>query len=267
MADRLAEFLLRVQVQSEAHPELDGGWFRAFDFRQWDYWGSNADAGWGAWSIEVGWTQAWIPTVLALRELKLNLWDLSKGSQVGKHFEKCRRLMLGDEPYVKMQTRTVRHAATGKPARLAASPDPRYPACGAASLTDGLLGSADHADPQWLGLLGKDLEATIDLGAATEIRKLGASFLQSHGVGIFLPKQVEFSVSDDGKNFRIVGTAEPAPPPRNLTPKTEVLSISSLQAKARYVRVRAVNYGAIPTWVTPQTLPAWLFVDEVLVAP
>lgn len=102
MADRLAEFLVRVQVRSDAHPELDGGWFRAFDFRQWDYWGSNADSGWGAWSIEVGWTQAWIPTVLALRELNLNLWDLSKGSHVARHFEKSRRLMLGDEPWIRM---------------------------------------------------------------------------------------------------------------------------------------------------------------------
>jgi len=31
MADRLAEFFVRIQVRSEAHPELDGGWFRAFD--------------------------------------------------------------------------------------------------------------------------------------------------------------------------------------------------------------------------------------------
>ena len=98
MADKLADFLVRIQVTSDAHPELDGGWFRAFDYRKWDYWGSNADAGWGAWSIEVGWTQAWIPTVLALRELGLNLWDLSSSSKIARHWEKCRQSMLGDEP-------------------------------------------------------------------------------------------------------------------------------------------------------------------------
>jgi len=97
MADRLAEFLLRIQVRSEVHPELDGGWFRAFDFHRWDYWGSNADAGWGAWSIEVGWTQAWIPTVLAMRELKVNLWDLTKTSKIAKHWEKNRALMLPED--------------------------------------------------------------------------------------------------------------------------------------------------------------------------
>lgn len=97
MADRLAEFLTRIQVRSEAHPKLDGGWFRAFDFRHWDYWGSNADAGWGAWSVEVGWTQAWIPTVLAMRELNLNIWDLTRKSQIAKHWGKTRSLMLPED--------------------------------------------------------------------------------------------------------------------------------------------------------------------------
>ena len=78
MADKLADFLVRIQVRSEKHTELDGGWFRAFDYSQWEYWGSNADSGWGAWSIETGWTQAWIPTVLAMRELNENLWDISQ---------------------------------------------------------------------------------------------------------------------------------------------------------------------------------------------
>jgi hypothetical protein len=96
MADRLADFLVRIQVKSEKHIELDGGWFRAFDYSQWEYWGSNADSGWGAWSIETGWTQAWIPTVLAMRELKENLWDLSANSKVNKHFNQVRHQMMPD---------------------------------------------------------------------------------------------------------------------------------------------------------------------------
>ena len=97
MADRLADFLVRIQIRSETHPELDGGWFRAFDYRKWEYWGSNADAGWGAWAIEVGWTQAWIPTVLAMREINTSLWDLSKHSRVKDRFELIRKQMLPDE--------------------------------------------------------------------------------------------------------------------------------------------------------------------------
>ena len=97
MGDKLSEFLIRIQVKSEKHSEVDGGWFRAFDYRQWEYWGSNADSGWGAWSIETGWTQAWIPTVLAMRELRINLWDLTKTSKAGSGFETIRKQMIPDE--------------------------------------------------------------------------------------------------------------------------------------------------------------------------
>jgi hypothetical protein len=78
---RLAGFLCRIQVQSETHPELAGAWYRAFDFKKWEFWGSNADAGWGAWCVETGWTQAWITMVLAMRQQNTNLWQLAKQIQ------------------------------------------------------------------------------------------------------------------------------------------------------------------------------------------
>ena len=93
--DRLAEFFCRIQIRSESHPELDGAWFRAFDFGDWDYWASNADLGWGAWSIESGWSVSWITSILALRQRHESVWD------VHKTFKTDRRLidamMLGGE--------------------------------------------------------------------------------------------------------------------------------------------------------------------------
>ena len=92
--DDLARFLCRIQVRSEAQPTLDGGWFRAFDTKRWEAWGSNADAGWGAWAIESGWTQGWITAVLAMRRANTSLWDLSAQSAIGRHFERYRKVML-----------------------------------------------------------------------------------------------------------------------------------------------------------------------------
>ncbi len=111
MADKLAQFFVRIQVRSEEHPELDGGWFRSFDFEKWDYWGANADHGWGAWSIEVGWTQAWIPTVLAMRELDQNLWEMTKSSKIGKHWKKTKALMLPDDDVKRPPPQKVTHIA------------------------------------------------------------------------------------------------------------------------------------------------------------
>ncbi|NOY61089.1 MAG: hypothetical protein GXO75_19430 [Calditrichaeota bacterium] len=92
--EKLADFMIRIQVRSKAHPELDGAWFRAFDFNRWEYWASNADAGWGAWSTETGWTQGWIVSMLAMQELQTNLWDFTADSKIAKHFEKYQKMML-----------------------------------------------------------------------------------------------------------------------------------------------------------------------------
>ncbi len=95
-ADKLAEFFCRIQIESEDHPALDGGWFRAFDYQRWEAWGSNADHGWGAWSIESGWTQGWIVSVLAMRQMGTSLWELLDRPGIETHFPALREQMLPD---------------------------------------------------------------------------------------------------------------------------------------------------------------------------
>jgi hypothetical protein len=96
-SDKLTEFFCRIQIRSDSHPELDGAWFRAFDFKRWDYWASNADPDWGAWSIESGWTQSWIVAVLALRKLRVSLWDFTAKSNIRQHLPELLPLMLPKE--------------------------------------------------------------------------------------------------------------------------------------------------------------------------
>jgi hypothetical protein len=75
-AGRIAQFLVRAQVHSQTHPQFHGAWYRAFDFKNWDYWASNSDSGWGAWCTESGWSQSWITTALTLRLRNQSLWDV-----------------------------------------------------------------------------------------------------------------------------------------------------------------------------------------------
>lgn len=92
--DRLAQFLCRVQVRSEAHPYLDGAWMRGFDDQRWEYWGSSADLGWGAWSVESGWTNTWIAAVLALRQRQENVYDLATARPLGVDLDEMVQNML-----------------------------------------------------------------------------------------------------------------------------------------------------------------------------
>ncbi|MBC8873574.1 MAG: discoidin domain-containing protein [Planctomycetes bacterium] len=265
--DKLAEFLCRIQVQSTAQPSLDGGWFRAFDFQRWEHWGSNADAGWGAWAIESGWTQGWIASVLAMRRMETSLWDLTQDSKIEKHFDQLRHEMLPDDVLAAAKPERVAHEAVGKTVKLATPLDLRYPGSGPAGLVDGFVGIADHTAPEWLGLEGADLMATVDLGKPMNISSLGAAFLQSTAVGIFLPPCVEFSVSADGNTFTTVATVKPKTSEREPGPLREMLITDKLDTQGRYVRVRAESVGKIPDWHRAAGREGWLFVDEVLVNP
>lgn len=84
--DKLAEYLCRIQIRSDAFPYLDGAWFRAFDFKRWEYWAGSGDVGWGAWSVESGWCQAWLSAILALRMENISLWDFTQKSKVKDQF-------------------------------------------------------------------------------------------------------------------------------------------------------------------------------------
>jgi hypothetical protein len=94
--DKLAQYLCRIQTRSTKLPYLNGTWFRAFDERRWEAWASSADVGWGAWSIESGWGQAWTAALLALREQKTTVWDFTAKSRIREYFPKLRAQMLPD---------------------------------------------------------------------------------------------------------------------------------------------------------------------------
>ena len=96
-AAKMADFFIRIQTKSETRPELDGTWYRGFDYKKWDYWGSDGDAGWGIWTNEIGWTHSWIIATLALRKLNISLWDLTNNNKLTVDFEKLRDQMLPDE--------------------------------------------------------------------------------------------------------------------------------------------------------------------------
>lgn len=96
---KLSDFLVRIQSHSTLRPDLNGCWFRAFDYDAWEYYGSNADHGWGAWGTLTGWTQSFITTTLALRKSATTFWDLTQQSSVGANIGKEWSEMLPQYPH------------------------------------------------------------------------------------------------------------------------------------------------------------------------
>ena len=87
--EKISDFLIRIQARSENHPDMDGAWMRAFDYDRWDYWASNADAGWGAWATLTGWIQSWIVGTQVLLEKGESYWDMTKNMNVKDEFEEA----------------------------------------------------------------------------------------------------------------------------------------------------------------------------------
>ncbi|MDN3688830.1 hypothetical protein [Cyclobacterium jeungdonense] len=91
---KLSDFLTRIQVKSDRFEDIDGAWFRAFDFERWEFWASNADVGWGAWGTLTGWTQSWIVATQVLVLKDQSYWELTQDSKINRHMEDRLELML-----------------------------------------------------------------------------------------------------------------------------------------------------------------------------
>ncbi|WP_163513477.1 hypothetical protein [Fodinicola acaciae] len=58
LATGVLDYLSRIQIDDDS--PLSGAWMRSFDFANWEYFGSNADIGWGPYCVETGWANATI---------------------------------------------------------------------------------------------------------------------------------------------------------------------------------------------------------------
>jgi len=157
------------------------------------------------------------------------------------------------------------HVASGRVPELASPPSPKYPGDGPSPLTDGLLGSTNHADGRWQGFEGTDLDAVIDLGEARAVRRIATRSLQNINAWIFLPSAVEFAVSSDGREFETVAQVASDVPPSLADIVIKEFAADFTSRRARFVRVRARALGTVPAWHQGAGGKAWLFADEIVV--
>ncbi|MDX5420041.1 MAG: glycoside hydrolase family 20 protein [Hymenobacteraceae bacterium] len=132
-------------------------------------------------------------------------------------------------------------------------------------LVNGLYGSTDQYDGHWTGFLGTDMEAIIDLQKTQPIVRLSTNFMQNIGYRIFLPTQVEFAVSEDGKNYTTVDVITNPNPLDAEGIMTHEVATTIPVTRARYVKVTARNVGVSPEKYPSAGQKTWLMVDEIVV--
>jgi hypothetical protein len=160
-------------------------------------------------------------------------------------------------------TRMYSFAQGIKEAKLSREPSVKYAGSGVSGLFDGLIGPSNPASRQWMGFEGDDFEVTIDLGEEKAIPALGLDVLQLPASWIFLPQAVEFSVSANGTDYRLLSTLYPAETDDIRLDGPVMLSRTFDGLRSRYIRIRAVNQGVCPPTHPGAGQKAWLFVSEV----
>jgi len=203
-----------------------------------------------------------------MREMNTSLWELSADSDIAKIYPEVRAQMLPEAVIEAALGAKFEHAAVEADIKIETEIDQRYPGKGPQSLIDGRLGSDVHTSSTWLGFEGRDLIATIDLGERIQLKKLGLNALQNKALGIYMPARIDFSASEDGRDFKPLASLKPSTALSAAGPTTEtILSGQLANVSARFVRVHAHSLETIPNGNPAAGRPAWLFTSEIIVNP
>jgi predicted alpha-1,2-mannosidase len=147
---------------------------------------------------------------------------------------------------------------------LAHTYDPQYTAGGPSGLVDGIRGTTNWRLGNWQGYQMSDFEAVVDYGVEIMATELGGSFLQDVKSWIWMPLNVKFYTSIDGKNFEYAGTVKAKREQNDYELTIDELNIKlNNPKKARYLKVVAKSIDDIPQWHPGFGDRGYIFVDEI----
>jgi hexosaminidase len=171
-------------------------------------------------------------------------------------------LLKENKPFSELTQTFYFNKATGKRASITRAPSEKYPGQGAFSLVNGIYSNKGLSYADWLGWVGDDMEAIIDLGYDTDFSTVKMHTIEQNGSWIYVPQSVEVLISSDGKNFSSAGKSTEFVKD---TLTMGWMNVSFPRQSARFIKVIAKNYGMIPDGKPGAGNKAWLFADEIQV--
>ncbi len=134
------------------------------------------------------------------------------------------------------------------------------------ALIDGVRGSINwRVSNRWQGVWGKDFEAELDLGKDKFVNTISIGALQDTNAWIIFPPETEvwISTEDDILSQRVAIIKTPADA-KDYTIQIKEL-VAKINAKCRYIKIVAKNYGVLPAWHEGAGGLAHTFFDEITV--
>jgi hypothetical protein len=143
--------------------------------------------------------------------------------------------------------------------------NPQYHAGGKDGLLDGIFGTTNWRKGDWQGYQSQDFEAVVDLQEIKSISEIHSNYLQDQRAWILMPTKVEYYTSVDNETFTFLGSVQ-----NDVNPKQEENSIkdfvfTTAPINARYIKIKAVNFGKLPQWHQGFGGDAFIFIDEITI--
>jgi hypothetical protein len=139
----------------------------------------------------------------------------------------------------------------------------QYTGGGDEALIDGITGNENWRRGFWQGFQGQDFEVIIDLGELKDVKGVNTTFLQDSRSWIIFPSKIEYTFSVDGNTFVSKKEVFSTVQPNDNSVKVLGYPFSNTNYKARYVKIKATNFGKLPDWHQGKGGDAFIFVDEI----
>ncbi len=148
--------------------------------------------------------------------------------------------------------------------QLASTYANQYNGGGDNALIDYRRAGKDFRTGGWQGFEGQDLEAVIHFGEKKSIQSLALSCLQDQNSWIFMPLEVQYFSSNDGKEFSLIGTVK-----NTIEDKADGSIKHEFLLKKKittpYLKVKAISRKTNPEWHKGAGGKCWVFADELII--
>ncbi len=141
----------------------------------------------------------------------------------------------------------------------------QYDGGGADGLIDEVRGTTDWRKGNWQGYQNQDVDVVIDMKTVKQISGVEAGFLQDTKAWIVMPRSFLVEISLDNKNYRKVFEGNNFLPVEDLLAQVKKINASFASVGARYVRIKAAQFGKLPAWHEGAGGDTHIFLDEILI--
>lgn len=171
----------------------------------------------------------------------------------------------------RLPSQIVRHTevrtSTDKHVTYLTQPAPQYTENGPEGMVDNIFASTNYRIGGWQGWQ-EDMVAVVELDQEQTVRHVALNCLENMRSWIFFPINVKMETSLDGKTWKIFGEVSTTQFPTEHYRQEESVThtfCADGATRAKYVKITATNFGALPDWHVSAGQQAWLFADEIII--